>query len=183
MPAANNSRTRVRRCLIFTAAVLAAIMLAGCSFGTRLQTDTALPADAAGTYRLYLYGCHFPDDLEIMALLVDQAAPYPFDLYVPDTSYRVNPDLSGPAALAEANTFIRCSHFDLWRTVFRRIVDPAGRTIAFELKPLYYPMQVGGDEVLLTNYTLKDGTVTVYIRLDPLLKRKNDDRDRSYSDR
>lgn len=164
---------RARACLLFTAVLLAGTMSAGCSFGTRLETASALPADAAGTYRLYLYGCHYPADIENMALLVDQSAPYRFDLFVLDTSYRIKQELSGPAALAEADAFIRCSTETLWLTVFRRILDPAGRTIAFELKPLYEPLRRGTDEVLQTNYSLKDGTVTVYIRRNPLLRRED----------
>ena len=161
--------------------VLAVTVLSGCSYGTPLRTDVALPADATGTYRLYLYGCHYAADIEDMALLVDESSPYRFNLFVLNTSYRIEENLSGKDALAKADAFIRCSTERVWLTVFRRIVDPAGKTIAFELKPLYDPIRMGLDEVLVTNYALKDGIVTVYIRRNPLMRREdggNESRDR-----
>lgn len=164
------------------AALLSAALLSGCSFGTPLRADSALPAEATGSYRLYLYGCHYAADIENMALLVDESAPYRFNLYVLNTSYRTQENRSGPDALSEANTFIRCSTETVWKTVFRRITDPAGRTIAFEVKPLYDPLRRGTDEVLVTNYALQDGTVTVYIRRNPLMRREDgggDPRERS----
>jgi len=167
----NHLHDRISR--LCTAAVLSASLLAGCSFGTRLETTPAMPTDAAGTYRLYLYGCHYPADTENMALLVDERAPYRFDLFVLDTSYRTRENRSGADALAEANTFVRCSTETVWKTVFRKIVDPAGKTIAFELKPLYDPLRMGMDEVLQSNYALTDGTVTVYIKRNPLLRRED----------
>jgi hypothetical protein len=172
MQIASNSFLRLQRAAIPVTIIIALALLAGCTFGTRLQTDAALPAEASGTYRLYLYGCRYPTDVEIMALLVDQTAPYRFDLFVPDDSYRIKEDLPGKAALTEADKFIRCSHHTLWTTAFRRIVDPAGRIIAFELKPLYFPHDVGVAEVLLTDYSLRNGTVRTYIRLDPVYERK-----------
>jgi hypothetical protein len=155
------------------AAVLAVTILSGCSYGIPLRTDPALHADAKGSYRLYLYGCHYASDIEDMALLVDESAPYRFELFVLDTSYRIQENLPGPDALEKANEFIRCSTERVWLTSFRRIIDPAGKTIAFELKPLYDPVRMGLDEVLQTNYAVKDGTVTVFIRRNPLLRRED----------
>jgi len=164
-------------------AVLAVTVLTGCSFGARLQTESALPTDMTSTYRLYLYGCHYPADTENLALLVDQSAPYRFDLFVLDTSYRTRENRSGPDALAEADAFIRCSTETIWLTTFRKIVDPAGKTIAFELKPLYDPLRMGMDEVLVTNYSLTDGTVTVFIRRNPLLRREDGGRESKGKDK
>ena len=168
-----NKRPQAGWGALCAAVVLAVTVLSGCSFGIPLRTDAALPADASGTYRLYLYGCHYAADIEDMALLVDESAPYRFDLFVLDTSYRVEEHLAGPDALAKANTFVRCSTERVWLTAFRRIIDPAGKTIAFELKPLYDPVRMGLDEVLVSNYTLKDGTVTVFIRRNPLMRRED----------
>jgi hypothetical protein len=172
MQIAIKSLLRLKGAALPLTTIIALALLAGCSFGTRLQTDTALPDEASGTYRLYLYGCRYPSDVEIMALLVDQTAPYRFDLFVPDDSYRIKEDMPGKAALTEADKFIRCSHHTVWMTAFRKVADPAGKTIAFELKPLYFPHDVGASEVLLTNYSLRNGTVTTYIRLDPVYERK-----------
>jgi hypothetical protein len=167
------TRTRGRvRAGAAAAGLLLLSLLCACTMGTRLETESAMPADAKGTYRLYLYGCRYPEDVEVMALLVDQTSPYPFDLYVLDTSYRVKQDLSGPAALAEAEKFIQCSLHDVWMTAFRRVIDPSGRTVAFEMKPLYFPHDVGKDEALLSSYSLKNGTVTVYLSLDPLVEKR-----------
>jgi len=160
------------RLLLIAVAVAASLLGTACSIGTRITAVTAQPSDASGTYSLYLYGCRYADDVENMALLVDESAPYRIDLFVPDTGYRVKKGLSGRTAFAKAEAFVRCGIHDLWMTAFRKVADPSGRTIAFEVKPLYVPNDVGTDEALISSYVLRDDTVTVYLRLDPAVERR-----------
>jgi hypothetical protein len=163
----------VKKVFSLTLIALAAAfgLLVSCSAALHLATSAAVPGDITGTYRLYLYGCRFPDDIENMALMVNTAAPFRVNLFVPDTSYRVLENVAGPAALDEARKFISCSVHDTGRSVLRRIVDKNGNTIAFELKPLYSPMEMGTDEVLQTDYFLRNDVLTVGIKLDPTVER------------
>lgn len=150
----------------------ALVLLLACSAGSlRLSTGPARPADMAGTYRLYLYGCRSSADIENMALLVNESSPHRFRLFTLDTAYRVRHGLSGANALDEADRFIRCSIYDTGASVLRTVLDPDGNVAAFELKPLYLWSEMGKDEVLQTDYFLRNGTITVYITLDPQVER------------
>ena len=164
---AGSARAGLR--LLASATMLA--LLCSCMAGIRLRTSEARPDDAGGTYTVYFQGCRYSNDIETMALLVDASAPYRIDLVTLPTSYRVRTGLEGAAAMHEAKVFIRCSIYDTGRSLVRRIVDPSGRTIAYEVKPLYSPLELGADEVLLTDYVLHDGLVRVYLRLDPRVER------------
>ena len=107
-------------------------------------------------------------------MLVDEKSGYTFDVYALDAMYKVKRDIPAVQALIEANTFFHCSAASVRETELRRIVDPAGKTIAYELKPLYKPLDLQESEVLRSSYVLKDGKVTASFSLDPTYQRKND---------
>jgi hypothetical protein len=88
--------------------------------------------------------------------------------------YKVTKGLSASQALNAGTAFLHYGSYTVWHTVLRRISDNAGRTIGYELKPLYRPGEVRTPETTLSSYILKDGKVTVYIMLDPLLERWRD---------
>jgi hypothetical protein len=60
----------------------------------------------------------------------------------------------------------------------RKIPDDAGGIVGFELRPLYSPLEFGFSDVMLISYSLKDGKIRAYIRLD---RRADRDRDPSGS--
>jgi hypothetical protein len=158
--------------LFFVLSVLAA-SLSGCMLGTQLQTETADPGTISGTYDLLLYGCRYPGDLERAAFLIAPDKTGTVDLFVPETSYKVKRGLPADTALAEADAFVRC---DLHNTVtelrVHRIPDGSNGTIGYEILPRYLPSDEGGTDPLLVSYALKDGKITVYIRLFPDVERK-----------
>jgi hypothetical protein len=164
----------VRNLFMITSQLVLIFMLQGCIAGTQLIPKSADPTGIKGTYTLLLYGCRYPDDIENMAVLVDESGPYPVELYAPSFMYKEKKGLTASQALVEAETFITCGFHKTWGSQFRKIPDATGRTIGYELKPLYVPWEIGIPEVLLSSYSLKDGKVIVYIELDPLLKRRNE---------
>jgi len=167
----------VRNLFAASACLVIALTLQACVSGARLLAKPADPAEVQWTYTLLLYGCRYPDDLENMAILVQENGPYPVEIYAPDFMYKVKKGLPAPQALAEAEAFIQCSFHKFWMSVLRKIPDEAGRTIGYEVKPLYVPWEVGVPEVLLSSYSLKDGKVTAYILLDPLVEKRRDTSD------
>jgi hypothetical protein len=166
----NNIQSGQGRTLLLALMLLFALLPA-CVAGTSLKTVQAVPNEADGTFTLYLHGCRYPSDIENIAILVDAASPYRFELFALPAAYKVKTGLAGSEAAAEAQKFIRCSIYDAGQSVMRRIVDPSGRTLAFELKPIYARLEMGAEEVLLSDYVLRDGQVRVYLRLDPNVER------------
>ena len=150
---------------------LLALTLQACAIGKQLATTSADPAELTGTYTLLLYGCHYPDDIKNLALLLDEKSTYPVEIYDLPTSYQVKKGVAGPQALADAEAFVRCSMRLLSGTQLRRIIDDTGGTIGYEVRPLYSPLEFGRLDVLHVSYSLQEGTVRTYIRLDPDVER------------
>jgi hypothetical protein len=146
--------------------------LTGCAMGTQLQTVTADPKTITGTYDLYTYGCRYPDDLEHAAFLIVPEKAGMVELYVPATSYKIKRGLPADKALAEADAFVRCGIHTVTELRVHRIPDGSNGTIGYEILPRYLPYDIGGTDPLLVSYTLKDGKITVYIRLFPDVERK-----------
>lgn len=152
--------------------LIAMSVLQGCAFGTQLQTKTADPKFIGGTYDLILYGCRYPNDYEHAAFLISTETKYPVSLFVPDTSYKVKKGLQAENALSEADAFVRCGVHTVTETRMHRIPDDTGGTIGYEILPRYPATDVSGSDPLLVSYSLKEGKVTIYIRLSPDVERK-----------
>jgi hypothetical protein len=57
--------------------------------GAQLHTTSADPKLITGTYTLLLYGCHYPEQIDNVAILVDKNSKYPLEIYDIKTSYSV----------------------------------------------------------------------------------------------
>lgn len=153
--------------------LLVALILQACiaGAGRQLVTGPADPDGVRGVFTLLLYGCHYADDSKNLAILVDEAGKYPFEIYDIPTSYRVMKGLPGPTALKEAEAFVRCSFRHVSRTELRRIQDAAGGALGYEVRPLYAPWEFGWIDILFVSYSLRNGVVRTSIRLDPDVER------------
>ena len=138
----------------------------------QLKTESAGQAAITGNFTVMLYGCRYPDDIENAAILVSEESRYPVEIYAPDTRYKVKKGLDAQKALAEANAFVKCGVHTVWQTQIRRIGDDEGWTVGYEVRPLYFPYDVGSTDVLLISYALKDGRVIAYIRLTPEMENR-----------
>jgi hypothetical protein len=165
---------KLRYTVIATTCLVMVLGLQACMAGKELSLGSADPTEVKGTYTLILYGCINAVDVANAAVLVDEKSGYTFDVYALDAMYKVKRDIPAVQALIEANTFFHCGAASVRETELRRIVDPAGKTIAYELKPFYKPLDLQESEVLRSSYVLKDGKVTASFSLDPAYQRKND---------
>ena len=151
-----------------TALTVLVLALTACAPGTQLLTSEAQPAAVTGTYTLLLYGCHYPDDVKDVAILLDERSTQPFEIYDIKTSYKVKKGVPAKEALSEAEAFIRCSSRRVNYTGLRSIPDGAGGILGYEVRPLYFPTEFGFPDIMLINYVmLKDGMIRAYIKLNP----------------
>jgi len=157
-----------------TCILVLAAMLQGCMAGKQLMTGPADPSEIKGTYTLLLYGCHYPTQIQDVAILVDEAGRYPVSIYDLDTSYTVKKGIPAGQALSEAERFVRCSTNRIWRTEMRKILDDSGGTIGYEIRPLYMPVEFGIPDVIQVSYSLQKGEVRAYIKLFPDVERQQD---------
>lgn len=168
---------KVGTILSAAALLLALSTLQASAADKQLKTESAGQAAITGAYTVLLYGCRYPDDIENAAILVSEGSKYPLEIYALDTRYKVKKGLDAQKALAEANAFVKCGVHTVWQTQTRRIRDDDGGTIGYEVRPLYFPYDVGAADVLLISYALKGGKVRAYIRLTPEMEnRRNPER-------
>ena len=80
--------------------------------------------------------------------------------------------LQAEKALSEADAFVRCGNRTVEETRVHRISDDSGGTIGYEILPRYRATDEAGSDPLMVNYSLKEGKVSVYIRLFPDVERK-----------
>ena len=109
--------------ILCTALLLMTIILQSCIAGTQLRTTSADRALIAGTYTLLLYGCRYPEQIDNVAILVDENSRYPVEIYDLDTSFNVKKNVPARQAVAEADVFARCSFHRTWEAQVSKIVD------------------------------------------------------------
>jgi len=163
-------------------AVLFALLLIACfgmngsntdchAFQKALRTEEAKPDEIKGTFTLILYGGSFLDDLETIALLDSEGDQYILEPFVPDFDYRMKKGIPAQEAFKEAETFVNF-HPSFWRSQLSRILDKEGKTIGYEVRPLYRSFTFGISDVLDVNYWLKaKGMIKVTIKLIPSIEK------------
>jgi hypothetical protein len=142
------------------------MILASCATGNYLRTEESSSIEMKQTYRLILYGGRFSDDRETLAILDKEGDKYEFIVYAPDYDYRIKKKVPAKEALAIAENFVRFHH-SFYRSLLSRILDHSGATIGYEVKPLYFPVDVGFSDVIDVHYSIEGKTVIVKIRLRP----------------
>ena len=159
-------RKSVSRVLVAIVFLIIAAAGYSCSPGRYLRTEKASPKELSGAYTLILYGGNYMNDLETFAVLAQEGTGYSFSVFAPDFDYRVIKHVPAGAAFERANKFVG-SHPDFWKVSMAGIIDNAGETIGYEVKPLYYPHVFGRSDLFDLYYKKSDGKVIVYIRTNP----------------
>jgi hypothetical protein len=167
----------------FATLLLMTITLQSCMTGIQLTTTSADKTLISGTYTLLLYGCHYPDQIDNVAILVDENSRYPLEIYAIDSSFKVMKGVPAQQAVTVADAFVRCSFHTIWQTQVTRIPDDIGGTVGYEVRPLYETTEFGTPDVLMISYSLKYGKIRAYIRKSPQAEdRDGDGRDSHGSD-
>jgi hypothetical protein len=180
----DNRMKRLKTLIGFAGLLLIILALQACMSGIQLRTASVDRTLISGTYTLLLYGCHYPDQADNVAILVDENSRYPLEIYDIDTSFKVIKSVPAQQAVTDADAFVRCSFHTIWKTQVTRIEDDMGGTIGYEVRPLYVTTEFGTPDVLMISYTLKNGIIRAYIRKAPQAEdRYGEGRDARGSDR
>ncbi len=136
--------------------------------GLRLEQA---PADGlSGSFSLILFGCRYLDDPETVAILDREDDGYMIEPFSPEFNYRVEKGLSAEKALEQARRFINC-HTSVNGARLSSIVDDKGVIFGYELRPLYFPLTYGVDDILLTDYWMRGDRIIVRIGVIPSVER------------
>ena len=137
--------------------------------GKLLKTVSAEIADIAGMFTLILYGGQHSNDVETMAILDREGDRYTFEPFAPKFKYIVKGGLPAKEALEEAGEFISW-HNSFHRSQLRGIIDENGKILGYELRPLYFPLAFGIDDIMDIDYRMRADKIAVIVRLKPLIQ-------------
>jgi hypothetical protein len=170
---------RVFKAGYLMAFLIAIPLCASCASGTRLNTGGVQEFDTKSTYRVIFFGCNYLNDLETLAFLDKEDDKYVFDPYAPDFRYRMENGVAVNDALEKVDKFLNCNA-SFSHSRISMITASDGHIVGYEVRPLYLPMTYGIDDVLETDYWLKDDKVVIRIRLLPYIEKRlhGDGRDR-----
>lgn len=143
-----------------------AILSAGCAINQEVRTEDAPEAEVAGTYSVILYRSSVGwANLETLAILSKEDAPYTIVPFASQSEYRIIKGLPAKEALARADAFIGANTY-VDHTELSRITDSSsGALLGYEIRPLYRRIDWGNDDVLTVRYWKADDKVFVKMHL------------------
>lgn len=160
----------IKRVVRSFAVILLLLGLNACATGKYLKTEDAKTSDVTGTFTLIMYGCGYHGDMSNVAILAKEDTQRPFEVFAPEFSYKVKKNIAAEDALKDAERFIGCSTNTNPYVHLAKIIDGAGNTIGYELRPRYSRLSATSD-VLDISY-ISNGKVTVKIRLKEEVERQ-----------
>ena len=141
------------------------IISSGCAGG---QSLTAVQVqgigDTTGLYTLILYHEAQYGGLKTIAFLVPAGNGYSLAPYAPEYDYTTISNVGGQEGLRQAIAFIS-NNPTYTNYEIHRISDPMGKTVGYEVRPLYDATANGRSDVMWLEYGLNGGTVNVHIHL------------------
>lgn len=129
-----------------------------------LRFDEVRPEDVQGTFSLILFDNAYGNGIQRLALLDREGDQVTIEPYAPVYEYRIVKNLSGPDALKKALHFVTLP-VDARSTRLVRISDSSGAVLGYELRPLFYSIAYGTDDVLEVSYRRKGEFLYVHMRL------------------
>lgn len=158
--------------LMFAALLTGFIFIANSYAATKsLETELVDSSEIKGTYTVILYGDAQYEGLETTAFLDVEGDDYALEPYAPEFQYKTEKGLQAAEAIKKAEKFVS-RHQDFSRFQWAKILNNNGKTIGYELKPLYQPLSYGMSDVTIVTYYQKNGKVEIKIRLEPSIEQQ-----------
>lgn len=150
---------------LITAAL--AVMVLSCAQPVILKTDPVKSlTDINERFNLIYYVGTEREDVRRAVVLDVRGDEYEFIPAVEDFEYEILQDIPIWEAIYEAKVFFGY-HWFITTTVYKRILDPEGRVVGYELRPLYHPDMFKKKDVIAIKYTMVEGNrVSVDIKLE-----------------
>ncbi|HXX81891.1 MAG TPA: hypothetical protein VEI46_10105 [Thermodesulfovibrionales bacterium] len=155
------------RAVLTALPALLLIISSGCATGQALSAVKVQGIEGANErYTLILYREEEYFGLKTIAFLVPEGNGYSLQPYAPEYNYTTIHNISGQEGLQLAVALFHKNR-DYVNYEIRRISDPGGGTVGFEIRPLYDATVEGRSDVMRVEYGLsKGGAVNVYIHLN-----------------
>jgi hypothetical protein len=144
---------------------LGVIILKSFSRGKRLRTIPSPITAIHGVFTLILYGGRHSNDLETVAILAPENSRYTFEPFAPEFRFTVKKGVPAAEAIAAAEMFVS-GHSSFRQSRISGIIDDKGTILGYEIRPLYFPLTFGAEDVTEVTYSMEANKIIVYVRLN-----------------
>jgi hypothetical protein len=126
------------------------------SKGTYLKTENVHADQIQGIFTLTLYGANDPKQAVFLDIEGDE-----YDFVINDSSHNftVTQRISAEQALQEADNFLDSQNHRMSRILYQ------GKTVGYEIRPIYQTLQFGHSDILDIRYRAEDKNVNVSVDL------------------
>lgn len=138
---------------------------------TNIETKEVVESEIKGRFDVILYGGRHVNDLETIAYLDIVDDDYEIEIFAPDFDYRIERSKDADLALTIARRFTGW-HSSFMRFSYSKIITPDGKTIGYEVRPLYLPFEFGRADVFDISYWLRGKKVIISIKLLQHIERR-----------
>lgn len=158
--------------------LISAVLLAVFVFGTNayaanksLELKLIDPSEIKGMCTVILYGTARFEGLETTAFLDVEGDAYTLEPYAPEFEFKTEKGLQAAEAIKKAEKFVS-NHQNFSRLQWAKILDNNGKTVGYELKPLYHPLSYGISDVTIITYYQKNGKIEIRVRLESSIEQQ-----------
>jgi hypothetical protein len=144
---------------------LGVIIIKSFTRGKTLRTIPSPITTIHGVFTLILYGGRHSNDLETVAILAPESSRYTFEPFAPEFRFTVKKGVPAKEAIAAAEMFVS-RHSSFRQSRISGIIDNKGNILGYEIRPLYFPLTFGTEEVIEVNYSIEANKIIVYVRLN-----------------
>jgi hypothetical protein len=161
-------KTSIANILILIAFI--ALTITSCTGGKILRTEPSTVESLSGIFNVIFYYNQDYEGLKQVVILDVADDDHTIALYEPGYFIRTVKHMNGDDAIINAVKFLE-GHPNYMNYKILKIVDQAGNTVGFEVRPLYLPEMYGISDVMDNYYILQDdGTITAIISLKQQIK-------------
>ena len=147
--------TPVTMIFLFIGFVIFLVMIKNMySKGTYLKTETVQADEIQGVFTLTLYGANDPKQAVFLDIEDDE---YTFVINDSSHNFTVTNGISAEQSLQEAVNFIDSQNHRISR------IHHQGKTIGYEIRPIYQTLQFGHPDILDIQYRLEDQKVHISV--------------------
>lgn len=129
-----------------------------------VRFEPARPEEIRGQFSVILFDNAYGHGIQRIAFLDREGDRITIEPYALVDEYKIIRNLSGPDAYKRALDFVSVPT-EIRTTRLSSIIDASGALIGYELRPLYYYLSYGTEDVLEVSYRFKGEFLQVHTRL------------------
>jgi hypothetical protein len=136
-----------------------------------LTTERAYEPDIKGKFTIIFYGYNYADDLETAVFFDIEGDGFTFEPYARDYDFQIAKGIDASLGLKEAKWFVS-RHTSFISSRMRKILDPNGTVIGYEMRPIYHITTYGRSDMIDIYYRIADAKIIITVDIKDFYKKR-----------